>query len=85
MKSAMAIARLFVFCFALAFASSQQVSHGAESIPVAVDAKDFASLQDAINALEGRGGVLHIPPGLYEISEPLKLSLIHISEPTRPY
>jgi hypothetical protein len=36
-----------------------------------IDAGNFSSLQDAIDALSEEGGVLEIPPGTFEIYEPL--------------
>jgi hypothetical protein len=36
-----------------------------------IDAKDFPSLQAAVDALGSGGGLLTIPPGTYEISEPI--------------
>jgi hypothetical protein len=36
-----------------------------------IDAKDFPSLQAAIDALGPAGGLLTIPPGTYEISQPI--------------
>lgn len=40
----------------------------------AVDAGDFASLQAALDALPSSGGVLKIPAGTFEISEPLRIT-----------
>lgn len=37
-------------------------------------AADFPDLQAALNALPASGGILHLPPGTYEIHEPLVLS-----------
>ncbi|MDG2219771.1 MAG: right-handed parallel beta-helix repeat-containing protein [Rubripirellula sp.] len=39
-----------------------------------VDAGDFDSLQAAADAIPASGGVLRIPPGTYEITEPLRIS-----------
>ncbi|MGV3486629.1 MAG: right-handed parallel beta-helix repeat-containing protein [Planctomycetaceae bacterium] len=38
-----------------------------------IDASQFASLQDAANAIPASGGVLQIPAGNHEISEPLRI------------
>ncbi len=38
---------------------------------VVIDASDYPSLQAAIDALPPEGGVVRIPPGTFEISEPL--------------
>lgn len=42
--------------------------------PRVIDASNYEALQDALDALGSNGGVVRIPPGLYEISEPLTLS-----------
>jgi len=39
-----------------------------------VDAAQFPTLQAALDALPSTGGVVHIPPGVYEISEPLRIT-----------
>ncbi|MGD8237056.1 MAG: right-handed parallel beta-helix repeat-containing protein [Armatimonadota bacterium] len=39
-----------------------------------IDAGTYASLQAAINAVGSEGGVVRIPPGTFEISEPLVVS-----------
>ena len=36
-----------------------------------IEAGAYSSLQDAIDALSGEGGVVRIPPGIFEIHEPL--------------
>ncbi len=38
-----------------------------------IDASKYDSLQAAANALPKTGGVLHIPPGNYELTEPLRI------------
>lgn len=40
----------------------------------AIDASRFASLQAALDALPKQGGVVKLPPGTFEITEPLILS-----------
>ena len=42
--------------------------------PAAINAADHPDLQSAFNALPEEGGVVRIPPGNYDISEPLVLS-----------
>jgi parallel beta-helix repeat protein len=44
-----------------------------DSLPpaVAIDAADYPSLQTALDALPVSGGVVRIPPGIHELSEPL--------------
>jgi hypothetical protein len=39
-----------------------------------IDAAQYASLQAAFDALPAEGGIVRIPPGLFEITEPLVLS-----------
>ena len=39
--------------------------------PVAIDASKFPSLQAALNALPESGGVVNLPPGTVELTEPL--------------
>ncbi len=42
-------------------------------IPSVVDASQFETLQAAADAIPASGGVLLIPPGNYELSEPLRI------------
>jgi len=39
-----------------------------------IDAGRYVTIQAAINALPDEGGVVHLPPGTFEISEPLKVT-----------
>jgi len=39
-----------------------------------IDASRYASLQAAIDALPDEGGVVHLPPGTFEIAEPLRVT-----------
>jgi polygalacturonase len=39
----------------------------------AIDAGRYPSIQAAIDALPDAGGVVHLPPGTFEINEPLKI------------
>nr|WP_161501287.1 right-handed parallel beta-helix repeat-containing protein [Rhodopirellula sp. SM50] len=45
-------------------------SRGGDAI---IDAAAFATLQQAVDAIPPSGGVLKIPPGTYELSEPLHI------------
>ncbi len=45
---------------------------GAERV---IDASSYPSLQAAIDALPATGGVVRLPPGTFEIKEPLKISV----------
>ena len=38
-----------------------------------VDASEYATLQEAADAIPVGGGVLHIPPGNHEITEPIRI------------
>ncbi len=50
------------------------MSHGQTALPVAtVDAAKHAHLQAALDAVPAGGGLVTIPPGNYEITEPLRV------------
>lgn len=40
-----------------------------------IDASRYASIQAAINALPAEGGVVRLPPGTFEIGEPLRITV----------
>ncbi|MHC4168846.1 MAG: hypothetical protein ACYSWQ_18000, partial [Planctomycetota bacterium] len=40
----------------------------------AIDASHYPSIQAAFDALPAEGGVVNLPPGTFEINEPLKIS-----------
>ncbi len=40
----------------------------------AIDAANFPTLQAALDALPDNGGIVRLPPGLFEIEQPLRLS-----------
>lgn len=42
--------------------------------PVVIDAAEFSSLQAALDALPPAGGLVRLPPGTFEIDQPLVLS-----------
>ena len=42
-----------------------------------IDARDYKTLQAALDAVPASGGVVRIPPGDYEITEPLRLQTTH--------
>ncbi len=42
--------------------------------PVMVDASEYATLQAAFDALPATGGMVKLPPGTFEINEPLRVS-----------
>ena len=39
-----------------------------------IDAAEYSSLQAAIDALPSTGGAVRLPPGTFEINEPLKIT-----------
>ena len=41
--------------------------------PLVVNVGDYSSIQEAIDALPDSGGVIQIPPGHYQISEPIRV------------
>src|SRR5262249_46352765 len=59
------------------YAASQAPASGSGRLPgarPAIDAANFPSLQAAIDALPPVGGVVRLPPGTFEINEPLRIS-----------
>lgn len=42
--------------------------------PVEIDAAGYSSLQAAVDALPAAGGIVRIPPGTFELTEPLVIS-----------
>lgn len=46
-----------------------------EKAPISVNAADFPSIQAALDALPETGGIVTLPPGTVEISEPLVISI----------
>ncbi|HUG93273.1 MAG TPA: hypothetical protein VML55_20700, partial [Planctomycetaceae bacterium] len=54
-----------------------EAKHSAVQLPgarAAINAADFPSLQAAFDALPPDGGVVDLPPGTFEITQPLVLS-----------
>jgi hypothetical protein len=71
-----AIAVVFVILFAWNRATSQ-APPTAPKLPgarPAIDAANYATLQAALDALPPTGGVVHLPAGTFEITEPLRIS-----------
>lgn len=58
--------RIIFFCSLFTFSFLK-----ADTPPVAIDASKFDSLQLAIDELPDSGGIVQLPPGTFEISEPL--------------
>ena len=54
--------------------SGQDDAPGDHESAAAVDASEFATLQAAIDALPVAGGIVRIPPGRFEIDQPLRIS-----------
>jgi parallel beta-helix repeat protein len=59
--------------FALLVLFSSGLSVSACASEAVVDASEFATLQEAADAIPATGGVLHIPPGNHEITEPIRI------------
>jgi hypothetical protein len=70
------LAVMLADCFVVArtseTASSRTKLPGA--VPV-IDAAEYSSLQAAIDALPSIGGAVRLPPGTFEITEPLKITV----------
>ncbi len=47
--------------------------HDANGESAIINAIEYASLQDAADAIPASGGILHIPPGDFEIRQPLRI------------
>ncbi|MFN7140888.1 MAG: hypothetical protein ACK4UN_16270, partial [Limisphaerales bacterium] len=64
-------------CFIGAFliSTSGATQQGGVSSPAIIDASRFDSLQAAFNALPTNGGIIRLPPGNFEIQEPLLLTV----------
>lgn len=65
-------ALFFALPFSL-FAAVATPAQPASSGPVSIDASKHASLQAALDAVPESGGLVTIPPGNYEITEPLRV------------
>lgn len=61
----------------LLLVSSAVLPAAAGSSPVALDVEKFSSLQSALDTLPASGGVVQLPPGDVEITEPLILTRGH--------
>ena len=62
---------MFISAIIAGFALVQTVS--AAEPAKRIDAKDYPSIQAAVDALGPGGGMVTIPPGTYEISEPIRI------------
>ncbi len=47
---------------------------GTPSVQNIVDAAQFSTLQAALDALPATGGVVRVPPGVFELTEPLRIT-----------
>jgi parallel beta-helix repeat protein len=65
-----AVVSLLVLCLA-DLCPAQDPAGTVAAKPVAVDASKFPSLQAALDALPEAGGVVNLPPGTVELTEPL--------------
>ena len=66
----------FLLCAAALFVVGALVyqAEGQDSEPSVVNAADYGTLQEAFDAIPASGGVVRLPPGRFEIREPLVLS-----------
>ncbi|UCC99839.1 MAG: hypothetical protein JSW66_08130, partial [Phycisphaerales bacterium] len=65
-----------VFCIASALAGDRE--SGAVRLPGAravIEAARYPTIQAALDALPDEGGVVRLPPGTFEITEPLKVTV----------
>lgn len=63
----------FIFSLCLGFAAVSPAQTTETPKPRPIDASKFPSLQTAFDALPESGGIVLIPPGNYEIQEPLRI------------
>jgi copper-binding protein NosD len=71
-----AVVCLAVLLLSMNLASSQQQQPEAKlpGARPAIDAANYASLQAAIDALPANGGIVRLPAGVFEITQPLKVT-----------
>jgi hypothetical protein len=63
-----------ILCLAALFLFSASLSAQEVPSPVVIDASKFGSLQEAFDAVPSSGGLVKLPPGTVEISQPLLVS-----------
>ncbi len=72
------IAAAAIFCvFCIASGRGQNNNPAGVRLPGAgaiIEAGRYATIQAAINALPDEGGIVRLPPGTFEISEPLRIT-----------
>ena len=73
-KTLMNLIPVFMFLTGCAFLFSKNQSLRLPGAKPCIEAGDFPSLQAAIDALPGEGGMVRIPPGVFEIHEPLVIN-----------
>jgi hypothetical protein len=71
---ALAIAAVALVIWQAPKSDSQEPSKSLLGARPAIDAASFPSLQAAIDALPPTGGVVHLPAGTFEISQPLRIT-----------
>ncbi len=71
MKTLQTLCLLAAIIFACNFSSSMTAFAADEKEPVLINAADFPSIQEALDALPPSGGMVQLPPGTVEITEPL--------------
>jgi len=62
---------ILAWCTAAAPALAQPFAAGG---PGSVNAADYASIQAAVDALPDSGGLVYVPPGEYEVHEPIRIA-----------
>ena len=73
-KTVLNLLPLIILITGCAFLFSNNPSQRLPGAKPVIEAGDYPSLQAAIDALSDEGGVVRIPPGVFEINEPLIIS-----------
>lgn len=64
---------LAVVCMAAAIGDSHVQADSLPGARPVIEASQFASIQAAFDAIPSEGGIVRLPPGTFEITEPLRL------------
>lgn len=76
MKNKLVWTSLLSLTFSIAVNSA--VAHSSDS-PQIINASEFESLQAAFDAIPETGGIVNLPPGKFEVTEPLRLQVGDVS------